>query len=97
MRSLEFDRDKLAALCRSYNVRRLAVFGSVLAGTDSAGSDLDLLVEFEPGNTPGWGMFELQDQLSYLFGQTVDLNTPGFLSRYFRDSIVKSARTLYAC
>src|SRR5947207_2650729 len=96
MQKLTVDREKLEALCREYHVRRLAVFGSVLHGTDTAGSDLDLLVEFDPESTPGWELFKLQDELSYLFGQTVDLNTPGFLSRYFREQVVASAQTLYA-
>jgi predicted nucleotidyltransferase len=96
MRNLAYDQTKLEALCREYHVQRLAIFGSVLKGTDTPGSDLDLLVEFDPHSTPGWDMFIFQDKLSHLFGQTVDLNTPGFLSRYFRDEIMKTAHTIYA-
>lgn len=95
MRDLEVDNGKLESLCREYHVKRLAVFGSVLKGADTPGSDLDLLVEFEPGKTPGFAYFHLQDKLSYLFGQTVDLNTPAFLSRYFRDEVVRTARNVY--
>jgi predicted nucleotidyltransferase len=47
-------------------------------------SDVDVLVQFEPGKTPGWDFFLMQDELSTLLGREVDLNTPGFLSRYFR-------------
>ncbi len=95
MRSLEVNREKLDALCRQYRVRRLAVFGSVLRGEDTPGSDLDLLVEFEGQHTPGWGMFRLEEELSYLFGQSVDLNTAGFISRYIRDQVVNTAQTIY--
>jgi predicted nucleotidyltransferase len=95
MREFKIDREKLASLCREYHVKRLAVFGSVLHGKDTPGSDLDLLIEFE-GSTPGIRFFNLQDELSYLFGQTVDLNTSGFLSRYFRDSVAREATTIYA-
>ena len=96
MKSLQYNRDRLSELCRQYAVKRLAVFGSVLHGEDSPGSDLDLLIEFQPDAHPGWDLFLLQEELSYLFGQTVDLNTPGFISRYFRSQILQEAQTIYA-
>jgi predicted nucleotidyltransferase len=77
-------------------VLRLAVFGSMLTRIDREGSDLDLLVEFDPKHGPGWDMFALEESLSKLFGHTVDLNTPGFISKYFRDEVVRSAENLYA-
>ena len=95
MRNLEVNREKLESVCRHYNVKRLAVFGSVLKGEDKPGSDLDLLVEFEAGKTPGLAYFHLEDELSNLFGQAVDLNTPAFLSRYFRDDVVRTAQNVY--
>ncbi len=93
---IPYDNSKLESLCREYHVQRLAVFGSVARGEDTPGSDLDMLVEFEPGRTPGLAYFNLQEELSYLFGQTVDLNTAAFLSRYFRDQVVREAKPLYA-
>jgi predicted nucleotidyltransferase len=95
MRNLKVDTGRLESLCREYHVKRLAVFGSVLNGHDKPGSDLDLLVEFQAGKTPGLAYFHLQDKLSHLFGQTVDLNTPAFLSRYFRDEVVRTAQNVY--
>ena len=95
MQQLHVDRLKLEALCREYHVKRLAIFGSSLREEDTPGSDLDLLVEFEPGKIPGFGYFHLQDELSYLFGKTVDLNTAGFISPYFREEIVKTASNVY--
>ncbi len=95
MRNLKVDNQRLELLCREYHVKRLAVFGSVLKGHEKPGSDLDLLVEFEAGKTPGFSYFHLQDALSHLFGQTVDLNTPAFLSRYFRDEVVRTAQNVY--
>ncbi|HWF44935.1 MAG TPA: nucleotidyltransferase family protein [Candidatus Kapabacteria bacterium] len=95
MLNLTVDRGRLESLCREYHVKRLAVFGSVLKGHDKPDSDLDLLVEFEAGKTPGFAYFHLQDELSLLFGQTVDLNTPAFLSRYFRDEVVRTAQNVY--
>jgi predicted nucleotidyltransferase len=85
----------LAELCRRYDVLRLAVFGSTLHNNHRPDSDLDLLVEFAPGRTPGFRFFELQQALSDLLGKRVDLNTPAFLSRYIRDQIVSEAEDLY--
>jgi predicted nucleotidyltransferase len=90
------DANILERLCAKYRVKRLALFGSTLTQEDRPDSDIDLLVEFEETAHPGWTMYELEDELSQLFGRPVDLNTPGFLSRSFRESVVNSARTLYA-
>lgn len=96
MPELSYDRNELQRLCREYHVLRLALFGSVLYGKDHEASDLDLLVEFDPQHGPGWDMFTLEERLSKLFGKTVDLNTPGFISHYFRDDVMRSAENLYA-
>lgn len=95
MEPLTYDWNTLERLCRQYHVRRLALFGSALTGTDRVDSDLDLLVEFDPQHGPGWDMFLLESELAGVFGRPVDLNTPGFLSRYFRDEVLRSARDLY--
>jgi predicted nucleotidyltransferase len=50
-----------------------------------------VLVEFEPEHVPGFGFFDLQDELSRLFGRRVDLHTPQFLSRYFRERVLQTA------
>lgn len=86
------DQSRLSALCRRYYVARLAFFGSVLRDDFGPESDLDVLVEFLPGHTPGFAFFELQDQLSEMFGRPVDLHTPKFLSRYFRGRVLREAR-----
>ena len=92
---LAIPQSKIADLCRRYHVRRLAVFGSVLRGEDREASDLDLLVEFEPGAVVGLKFITLQQELSDLLGRTVDLNTPAFLSRHFRDQVVERAQVIY--
>jgi predicted nucleotidyltransferase len=76
-------------------VRRLALFGSVLREDFGAESDLDVLVEFEPGHTPGFAFVRLQRELSDLLGIPVDLHTYRSLSRYFRDEVLEESRTLY--
>ena len=86
--------DQIAAFCRRNRVRRFGLFGSVLRPDFSPASDIDVLIEFEPGATPGFAFFGLQDELSRLLGRRVDLHTPGFLSKYFRDEVVREAWTI---
>ncbi|HEY3912190.1 MAG TPA: nucleotidyltransferase family protein [Stellaceae bacterium] len=92
-----YDKQVLAELCRRSGIRRLSLFGSVLKGTDRPDSDIDLLVEFEPAATPSYfGLVEIEIELTALLsGKQVDLRTPGELSRYFRDEVVREAEPLY--
>lgn len=87
--------DKIAELCQQYHIHWLALFGSVLRDDFRPDSDIDILVEFEPGHTPGFAFIDIQDQLSELFKRTVDLNTPQDLSRYFRDRVLAEAEVYY--
>ena len=87
--------DRLAEFCRRNHIKRMAFFGSVLRDDFTSNSDIDILVEFEEGKTPGFRFFTMQQELSELLGRKVDLNTPGDLSRYFRDKVLKGAVTLY--
>jgi predicted nucleotidyltransferase len=93
---LAIDRRRLAAFCRANHIRKLALFGSVLREDFGPDSDVDVLVEFEPGHIPGLRFFTLEKELADIFGRRVDLNTPGFLSRYFRDQVLAEAEVQYA-
>lgn len=73
-------QEKIADFCRRYHIRRLSLFGSVLRGDFGPASDVDVLVEFEPGHVPGLAFFAMEEELSQIIGRRVDLNTPGFLS-----------------
>ena len=95
MKRFEVDRERIAAFCRENHIRRFAWFGSVLRDDFRPESDVDVLVEFEPGRTPGLAFFRMQEELSEIVGRRVDLNTPGFLSRYFRDEVVEEAEDEY--
>jgi uncharacterized protein len=86
---------ELASVCLRYHVRRLSAFGSVLRSDFSPESDIDLIVEFQPGRTPGLAFFRLEWELSALFGRRVDLNTKASLSPDFRDRVLFEARDLY--
>ena len=89
------DRVPLAEFCKRNGIRRLAVFGSVLRDDFGPDSDIDVLVEFEAGRTPGLAFFSMQDELSQLFNRVVDLHTPASLSRYFRDQVLSEAEDQY--
>jgi predicted nucleotidyltransferase len=89
------DRSAIAAFRRRHHVRRLALFGSVRRDDFTPDSDVNVLVEFEPGQVPGFAFFDLQEELSGLFGWKIDLHTPGSLSRYFRERVVSEAQDQY--
>ena len=92
---LPIDPQVVAEFCRRHHVRRLALFGSVLRDDFTPESDVDVLVEFEPGFVPGLRFFSMEVELSTILGRKVDLNTPGFLGRYFRDRVLEEAETQY--
>jgi uncharacterized protein len=85
----------IAAFCRKHHIHRLAFFGSVLRHDFSPRSDVDVLVEFEVGHTPGLDFFTMEAELSAIIGRKVDLNTPQFLSRHFRISALAEAEVQY--
>ena len=90
--------EKIADFCRRYHVRRLALFGSVLREDFHPDSDVDVLVEFEPGHVPGFfGLFDMEQALSNILGgKKIDLRTPEDLSRYFRQDVLAHAEVIYA-
>lgn len=89
------DRQRLAEFCRQNGIRRLAVFGSALRDDFGPESDVDVLIEFESGRTPGLRFFWMQEELSRLFNRNVDLHTPASLSRYFRSQVLSEAEDQY--
>jgi len=94
---LNIPKEKISGFCRKHHIRKLSLFGSVLRDDFRQDSDVDVLVEFEPGHPVGLiRLHHLECELAELFGRKVDLNTPGFLSRYFRDEILEEAEVQYA-
>ena len=91
-------KEKIAEFCHRHHITKLALFGSVLREDFWPDSDIDVLVEFEPGHVPGFiRLSGMARELSALFGGwTVDIRTPQDLSRYFHDEIVKTAEVQYA-
>jgi len=92
---IDTPKDKIAEFCRRNRIRRLALFGSSLRDDFRPDSDVDVLVEFEPGARVGLAFITMQDELSELLGRKVDLNTPACLSPYFRKEVLDEAEVLY--
>ena len=95
---IDIPKDKIADFCRQHHIRKLALFGSVLREDFRPGSDVDVLVEFEPEHVPGFlGLHELEQQLSgFLGGLEVDLITEKFLNRRIRERVLADAEVQYA-
>jgi predicted nucleotidyltransferase len=91
------DEDALAQICRRYSVRELSVFGSTARGDARPGSDIDLMVEFEPSARIGVFRFmTFSGELESLLGEKVDLVTKTGLKPWIRPQALKDARLLYA-
>jgi predicted nucleotidyltransferase len=93
---IRVDRDAIAAFCRARGIRKLSLFGSVIRDDfDPRRSDIDVLAEFEPGVHPGLRFFGYGDELAAILGRKVDFNTPAWLSKYFREQVLREAVTVY--
>lgn len=92
---IRIPNEQVAEFCRRHHIRKLSLFGSVLREDFGPDSDVDVLVEFEPGHVPGFAFFEIEEELSKVLGHKVDLNTPNFLSRYFRNQVLQQAEVQY--
>jgi predicted nucleotidyltransferase len=97
LQGLNFPEQAIAEFCLRHGVKRLSLFGSILRVDFGPDSDVDLLVEFLPGRTPGmFGFGAMIEELGAMIGRQVDLRTPEDLSRYLRRGIMDSARPLHA-
>ena len=92
---LEASPQALANFCHRHHIKRLAFFGSVLRADFSGDSDVDVLIEFGEGDTPGLEFFGLADELETILGRKVDLLTPGFLSPHIRDDVLAESQVQY--
>jgi len=95
---IQIPQQALGAFCQKHHIAQLSLYGSVLTSSFNADSDIDVLVEFEPGHTPTYlQLARMEKELSTIFqGRTVDLRTPNELSRFFRQEVLNSALVQYA-
>ena len=87
--------EQIAEFCKKHDIRRLAFFGSVLRDDFRPDSDVDVLVEFQPGTRLGFRLFEIASELSELLGRPVDFCTPSMLSKYYRNRVLREAHVEY--
>jgi len=96
-RSIHFPKEEIKEFCKRNHIRKFAFFGSVLRDDFTKKSDVDVLVEFEPGARVGFfELYDMEQELSGMFGgRKVDINTPKCLSKYFRDKVLAAAEVQY--
>ncbi len=88
--------EALANFCRKHHIIKLALYGEVLREDFTATSPINVLVEFQAGYAPGFGIVNIEQELGRLASRKVDLRSPGDLSRYVRGEVAREARVIYA-
>ena len=97
MTHIAVDRAKLAEFCRRHHIHKLSLFGSVLREDFGPDSDVDVLVEFAPGHTPGLDIVDVEEELSALLGgRRVDMVNPKYLNRRLKSRVLGEAEVEYA-
>ena len=93
---IDMPKAKIEAFCRRNHIRRLAVFGSVLREDFTPGSDVDVLVEFDPDARVGLiTLAGMEIELSRLLGHRAEMHTVKGLNPHFRDEVLDSAEVQY--
>jgi predicted nucleotidyltransferase len=87
--------EAIAEFCKRNHIRKLSLFGSVLRDDFTPESDIDVLVEFEEGKTPGLKFFTMQFELEEMLGREVDFLTPKFFRDALREQVLAQAETVY--
>lgn len=90
-------KDRIAEFCRRHHIRKLALFGSVLRDDFGPDSDIDVLVDFEPGYAVGFEILDMEEELSRVFGgHKVDIVQEKYLNRWLRARVLAGAEVQYA-
>jgi predicted nucleotidyltransferase len=90
---IDVEQGAISEFCRRNHIRKLSFFGSVLRDDFRPESDIDLLVEFDPDQVPGYFQLSaMERELSGLLGRKVDLRTPGEISDYILDRVLTSSQ-----
>src|SRR5688572_11411960 len=92
---IEIPYEAIAEFCRRNHIRKLSLFGSVLRDDFTPESDVDVLVDFEEGKTPGLAFFSMAEELEALFGRAVDFKTPKALSKYYKEEVLAEAEPVF--
>ena len=90
-------RDEVADFCRRHHIRKLSLFGSVLRDDFRPDSDIDVLIDFEPGHIAGFEILDMEEELCQLFGgHRIDIVQEKYLNWRLRDRILASSEVQYA-
>ena len=94
---IQIPAEELKAFCRKHHIQKLSFFGSVLDDNFKPQSDVDILVEFAPGHTPGWEIVDIEEELSRLLGgRKIDMANPKYINRRIKDRVLAEAEVQYA-
>ncbi len=92
---INMPKSEIIAFCKSHNIQKMWLFGSVLTENFSSESDIDVLVEFQKDWTPSWSYFTLNEELEPLWGRRVDLHSPQEFRPSRRAEILANAKLIY--
>jgi predicted nucleotidyltransferase len=96
-RKIRLPRQAVADFCRRHHIRKLSLFGSAVRDDFGPQSDVDVLVEFEPGQVVGFEILDMEEELSGLLGgRKVDIVPEKYLNRRLRERVLASAEVQYA-
>jgi hypothetical protein len=95
--NIDVPKERIIYFCQHWHITKLSLFGSVLRDDFHADSDIDVLVEFQPGWIPGFlKLHRIQEELSSILGnRQIDLVTPKFLNPRIRDRVLAEAEVYY--
>ncbi len=94
---LQKSKQKIAVICRKYQISELSLFGSQVRGDSTTASDFDFLVEFQPeADIDYFEIFEIQEELETLIKKKVDLVSKRALKKFARQQILSEAEVIYA-
>lgn len=93
---LNFEEDRLAGFCQRHHIRKLSLFGSVLRPDFQPESDIDVLVRFDPAYPVGFRIFDMEEELSSMFGgRKIDIVNEKYLNRHLQPHILREAQVIY--
>lgn len=96
MSKIELPIERIVEFCERRHIKKLSLFGSIVNGDVGPDSDVDILMEFEAGHTPGFKIVDVEEELSEIFGgRKLDIVNPKYLNRRIRDSVLASAEAIY--
>lgn len=97
VRNVYIDRSQIADFCRRHHICKLSLFGSVVRDDFGQESDVDVLVAFDPRFPVGFRIFDMEEELSHLWGgRRVDIVNEKYLNRHLRRRILDEAQVQYA-